>query len=97
MKKLIAILIFAFAVHGVAQAQFSGLLNKAKETIKKEAKEATGKSTDNATQGVTKATLDEKTSVSTAGLSDEVYQAVAKLKDSSLRPPTCWAYDAFAD
>ena len=90
MKKLIAILILTFAVQGATQAQLSGLLKKAKETVKKE---AVDKSTDNETH----ATLDAETSISTATMSEEVRQAVAKLKDHSLRAPTCWAYDAFAD
>jgi hypothetical protein len=94
MKKLIAILILAFALQGTAQAQLGGLLNKAKEAVKKEAMD---KSTDNATQGVSNPTLDAKASVSMASLSDEVRQAVEKLKDPSLRAPTCWAYDSFAD
>ena len=90
MKKLIAILILTFAVQGATQAQLSGLLKKAKETVKKE---AVDKSTDNETH----ATLDAETSISTATMSEEVRQAVAKLKDPSLRAPTCWAYDTFAD
>ena len=93
MKKIIAVLILAFAVQGVANAQIGKLLNKAKETVKKETNEATR----NATEDATNTTLDTKTAVSTAGMSDEVRQAVAKLKDPSLRPPTSWAYDSFAD
>ncbi len=93
MKKLIAILILAFSLQGVANAQIGRLLNKAKETVKKETKEATS----NATEDATNTTLDAKTAVSTAGMSDEVRQAVAKLKDPSLRAPSCWAYDSFAD
>ena len=93
MKKLIVILILAFAVQGVANAQIGRLLNKAKETVKKETKEAIS----NATEDATNTTLDAKTAVSTAGMSDEVRQAVAKLKDPSLRAPSCWAYDSFAD
>lgn len=93
MKKLIVILILAFAVQGVANAQIGRLLNKAKETVKKETKEATS----NATEDATNTTLDAKTAVSTAGMSDEVRQAIAKLKDPSLRAPSCWAYDSFAD
>ena len=89
MKKLIAILILAFAVQGVANAQIGRLLNKAKETVKKETRDAT--------EDAANTTLDTKTMVSTAGMSDEVRQAVAKLKDPSLRPPTSWAYDSFAD
>ena len=89
MKKLITILILAFAVQGVANAQIGRLLNKAKETVKKETRDAT--------ENATNTTLDTKTMVSTAGMSDEVRQAVAKLKDPSLRPPTSWAYDSFAD
>ena len=89
MKKLITILILAFAVQGVANAQIGRLLNKAKETVKKETRDAT--------EDATNTTLDTKTMVSTAGMSDEVRQAVAKLKDPSLRPPTSWAYDSFAD
>ena len=82
MKKLITILILAFAVQGVANAQIGRLLNKAKETVKKETKEATR----NATEDATNATVDTKTMVSAASMSDEVRQAVAKLKDPSLRP-----------
>ena len=89
MKKIIAILILAFAVQGVANAQIGRLLNKAKETVKKETRDAT--------EDAANTTLDTKTMVSTAGMSDEVRQAVAKLKDPSLRPPTSWAYDSFAD
>ena len=40
MKKIIAIIILVFAVQGAAQAQIGKLLNKAKETVKKETKEA---------------------------------------------------------
>ena len=93
MKKLITILILAFAVQGVANAQIGRLLNKAKETVKKETKEATR----NATEDATNATVDTKTMVSAASMSDEVRQAVAKLKDPSLRPPISWAYNSFAD
>lgn len=89
MKKLITILILAFAVQGVANAQIGRLLNKAKETVKKETRDAT--------EDAANTTLDTKMMVSTAGMSDEVRQAVAKLKDPSLRPPTSWAYDSFAD
>lgn len=93
MKKIIAIIILVFAVQGAAQAQIGKLLNKAKETVKKETKEAAS----NATEGASNTTLDTKMSVSMTGLSDEVRQAVEKMKDPSLRPPTCWAYDSFAD
>jgi hypothetical protein len=93
MKKLIAILILAFSLQGVANAQIGRLLNKAKETVRKETKEATS----NATEDMNNTTLDTKTMVSTDGMSDEVRQAVAKLKDPSLRAPSCWAYDSFAD
>lgn len=37
MKKIITILIFAFALQGIANAQFGGLLNKAKSKVKQEA------------------------------------------------------------
>jgi hypothetical protein len=37
MKKIIAILIFAIALQGTASAQLGGILNKAKEKVKKEA------------------------------------------------------------
>lgn len=93
MKKIIAVLILALAVQGAANAQIGKLLNKAKETVKKETNEATR----NATEDATNTTLDTKTMVPTAGMSDEVRQAVAKLKDPSLRPPISWAYDSFAD
>ena len=93
MKKIIAILILAFAIQGAAQAQLGGLLKKAKETVKNETK----KTVSNATEDATNTTLDAKASVSMASLSDEVRQAVDKLKDPSLRAPTCWAYDSFAD
>ena len=93
MKKIIAILILAFAIQGAAQAQLGGLLKKAKETVKNETK----KTVSNATEDATNTTLDAKASVSMASLSDDVRQAVEKLKDPSLRAPTCWAYDSFAD
>ena len=93
MKKLIAILILAFSFQGVANAQIGRLLNKAIETVRKETKEATS----NATEDMNNTTLDTTTMVSTDGMSDEVRQAVAKLKDPSLRAPSCWAYDSFAD
>ena len=74
MKKIIAIIILVFAVQGAAQAQIGKLLNKAKETVKKETKEAAS----NATEGASNTTLDTKMSVSMTGLSDEVRQAVEK-------------------
>ena len=38
MKKIIAILIFAIALQGTASAQLGGILNKAKEKVKKRPK-----------------------------------------------------------
>lgn len=46
MKKIIAILILALAVQGTAQAQLGGLLNKAKEAVKKETQKTVNKSTE---------------------------------------------------
>ena len=46
MKKIIAILILALAVQGTAQAQLGGLLNKAKDAVKKETQKTVNKSTE---------------------------------------------------
>ncbi len=46
MKKIITILILALASQGVAHAQLGGLLNKAKDAVKKEAKKTVEKKTE---------------------------------------------------
>ena len=69
MKKLIAILILALAVQVPAHAQLGGLLNKAKDTVKKETQKAVDKAEEK---------LDRTASAGTSGAASGSGKAVAK-------------------
>ena len=69
MKKLIAILILALAVQVPAHAQLGGLLNKAKDAVKKETQKAVDKAEEK---------LDRTASAGTSGAASGSGKAVAK-------------------
>lgn len=78
MRKLITILIFALAVQGTAQAQLGGLLNKAKNAVKKEAEKAVDKKKEQAEKQIFDKieTVESETYISNEQTESESSQAV---------------------